>query len=357
MRRFIAVHSTDNSVRGKPMRVLSALILGSLVTPLAAAQSANPFEALKDAATQAVQAIKAKQPQSAQSQTSAQAGQPQSSATPLAMQSQPGTVPAAPAGGIDPSKLPDLQGIHLGMSPEEILPRLKTLYPGPGGNTTQLGVSTANVKYINVPANPWMGTVMGQVNACAATGGACGGRFYVTFSAPPSKPVAVYLKRTVAFEVGKFPTPDTIIAALKQKYGANPVMLDATTLGWGFDESGQPLSRDPQDKKSQPPCRNSQVLAPNHSIIAYTASQGPLDPQELKHWILMKCGLAINVVAQLYQSTNNGVLGVSGFDVTMTEDGEDIRDALAGEQFIENAHKAAQQQQLNNAQQQKVPTL
>jgi hypothetical protein len=68
--------------------------------------------------------------------------------------------------------------------------------------------------------------------------------------------------------------------------------------------------------------------------------------------------MAINVVEQLQGvNTVNGALTVAALTVTMTEDGEDIRDALAGEQYIENVNKAAQQQQMKNAQQQKVPTL
>jgi hypothetical protein len=49
---------------------------------------------------------------------------PAQTATPAAAQ-----IPAAPAGGINPSKLPDIQGIHLGMSPQDLLPALNVLYP------------------------------------------------------------------------------------------------------------------------------------------------------------------------------------------------------------------------------------
>jgi hypothetical protein len=220
-----------------------------------------------------------------------------------------------------------------------------------------MGVYKINVQYIHAPDKPWVGQIVAQVNPCAtAYYNSCVDELYVTFSAPPNKQVAVYLQRILNFQNGKYPTTGTIIAALKQKYGANPVMLDATTLAWGFDETGQPLTPNPQ--RPQPPCRNSLVLSPNHSISAYTANTMPLQSQELKHWITMECGLAINVVAQLQvQNTGNGAMSVGGFTVTMTEDGEDMRDALAGEQYIENVNKAAQQQQLKNAQQQKVPTI
>ena len=344
--------------------LLSALLACGPFAERASAQFENPLTAAKDPNNKARAQQQGQKPAApAATQPAAAPAQPEtaSAARPAGAPAQAATaaaapgvqIPAAPAGGIDPSRLPDIQGIHLGMTLQQALPVLKPLYPGPGTGTSVMGAYKINVQYLNAPDKPWVGQIVAQVNPCTD---ACLDELYVTFSAPPNQQVAVYLQRYLGFESGKFPTADTIIAGLKQKYGPNPVMLDATTLAWGFDENGQPLTPGPQ--KPQPPCRNSLVLSPNHSISAYTASTGPLQAQELKHWVTMECGMAINVVAQLQGvNTVNGALTVAALTVTMTEDGEDIRDALAGEQYIENVNKAAQQQQLKNAQQQKVPTL
>src|ERR1700683_5042688 len=39
-------------------------------------------------------------------------------------------IPAAPPGGINASKLPDTNGVHLGMTQDEALAVMKGLYPG-----------------------------------------------------------------------------------------------------------------------------------------------------------------------------------------------------------------------------------
>ena len=347
--------------------LLSTILVCGLFPERASAQFQNPITAAKDAYNKAKAQQQGQKPAApATPQTAGTPAQPETTAAAQPMSApaqaassataQSAQIPAAPAGGIDPSKLPDVQGIHLGMTSQEMLPKLKALYPGPGTGTSVPGVYQLKVQYIHAPDTPWLGQIVANVNPCEKLSLNCSDQLYVTFSAPPNKQVAVYLKRSLTFQNGKFPTADTIIAALKQKYGANPVMLDANTLAWGFDENGQPLT--PGPGRPQPPCRNSLVLSPNHSIAAYTANTMPLQTQELKHWVTMACGLAVNVVAQVYVvNTGNGAMSVAGFDVTMTEDGEDIRDALAGEQYIENVNKAAQQQQLKNAQQQKVPTL
>jgi hypothetical protein len=77
-------------------------------------------------------------------------------------------IPAAPAGGIDPSRLPDIQGIHLGMTLQQALPVLKPLYPGPGTGTSVMGVYKINVQYLNAPDKPWVGQIVAQVNPCTA---------------------------------------------------------------------------------------------------------------------------------------------------------------------------------------------
>jgi len=240
-------------------------------------------------------------------------------------------VPAAPAGGIDPTKLPDIQGIHLGMTLQELLPKLKALYPGPGTSTTVPGVYSMNVQYLKAPDKPWVGNIRAVINPCeTAYYNSCGDVFYVTFSGPPSKQVAVYLQRALSFQFGKFPTPDSIIAALKQKYGPNPVMFSATTLGWAFDEQGQPLAAPP--KKGQPFCPNSNLLAPSHSVERYLPGGLPLAQSDITLWMRQKCGLGVYVGANLSTSGT----GVTDLTVTITENGEDLRDAIVGQKYLDS---------------------
>jgi hypothetical protein len=52
-------------------------------------------------------------------------------------------VPAAPAAGLDSSKLPDAQGIHLGMPVEQALAVMKSLFPA----STYLQTVTAGTNF------------------------------------------------------------------------------------------------------------------------------------------------------------------------------------------------------------------
>ena len=61
--------------------------------------------------------------------------------------------PAAPAGGIVASRLPDVHGVHLGMTLSEVLAVMKPLYSGPG-NAASLGVYPINVQYIGLTDKP-----------------------------------------------------------------------------------------------------------------------------------------------------------------------------------------------------------
>ncbi len=79
----------------------------------------------------------------------------------------------------------------------------------------------------------------------------------------------------------------------------------------------------------------------------------------MNHWLAMKCGTGVIVVANfnLANAGSGGPPVATGLEVTIIENGEDLRDAFVGQNYIVSAAAAAQQQQLKNAQQQKVPTL
>jgi hypothetical protein len=263
-------------------------------------------------------------------------------------------IPAAPAGGIDPSKLPDIQGIHLGMSPDDLISKLKVLYPGKGG-PSNYGLNIANVQYIHAPDKPWVGSVIATLDC---SNGSCGSdQFRVTFSAPPSKQVAVYLQRIIGFAGGKFPTQQTLIAALIQKYGPNPIIPTPAYPGiltWAFDEQGQPLVPAPAKNKAAGSCVTGTILSPANSMDRYIGGIFPLCQADVNGLVTKKCALGVYVVADLGQG-NGGV--VPSMTVTVIENSEDLRDAIAGQQYLDRVAAAQQQQQLKNSQQQSVPKL
>jgi hypothetical protein len=350
--------------------IVAAFLLAAGLSGQRAAAQFNPIQAAKDAYNKAKQqqqqqgqtlasaqpaaapSLAAGQPSSSPSSTGAQPSTPAASApnAQAAAAAGPTGVPAAPAGGINPSKLPDIQGIHLGMTPQDLLPKLNVLYPT-GKGPFAYGVKLSNAQYLHAPDKPWVATVVGTLD-CSS--GNCGSDVLsVIFSAPPSKQVAVFLQRDIAFQGGKFPTPDTLIASLTQKYGPNPIMLQPNLLGWAFDEQGQPLVPAPLKSKLGNACPVSNIFAPSHSIERY-AGLLPLSQADINLMVTQKCGLGVYVFAQL-ALVNGGV--VAGMTVKMIENSEDLRDAIAGQQYLDSVAAAQQQQQLKNAQGQSVPKL
>lgn len=240
-------------------------------------------------------------------------------------------IPPAPAGGIDPAKLPDIEGIHLGMTPDQVIAKLKA-------SGAKIQIST--VQYMTAPDPKWTSSIF------ASIGAGNGNTMTAIFSAPPNKQVLVRLERQNVFPVGTQPTADTMKAALFQKYGANPTQVSPTIWVWTFNEQGGPLL-------PAPPARQifscgTTMLAPNHSITAYTANQLPLQQQELARWMALSCNSpGVYVHATFYGSSLN---------VVLTDTAEDLRGALAGQQYIEKID-AAKQHNLQKDTQKSVPTL
>jgi len=247
-------------------------------------------------------------------------------------------IPPAPAGGIDPSKLPDIENIHLGAAPDVVIPKIKALAPGP--NVVQI----ATAQYISTADPKW--------NAYVYTNGGLD-QLKATFSAPPNKQVLVSLERDTTFQVGQQPTLDTMKAALFQKYGANPVQVSTgATLPamwvWTFNEQGGPMVPAPPSKfPRQILSCGATIIAPKANIQAYVPTP-PLQPLDLKQWMTMRCNsLGVYVVATFYGSS---------MSVVLTDTAEDMRDALAGEQYIEKIN-AAKQQNLQKDTRKNVPSL
>jgi hypothetical protein len=224
------------SILRRPARASSALVVASLVSSLAVAQSTNPFQALKDAATQAVQAIKAKetqQTQPAQQPAPAQPAQSPPAAAAAAPWTPPADTPSAPVGPLDPAKLPDVAGVHIGAASAEVTPILQKLHPGapiqPQGNQQGLPIG---VRQTVGTANPLSGDLM-----------------YVSFTYVPGKQQSVFAVYR-AVQYGQPIAKQNLLDALRQKYGRETLADRAGNQGpttndpeiremyWLIDEQG-----------------------------------------------------------------------------------------------------------------------
>ena len=90
------------------------------------------------------------------------------------------------------------------------------------------------------------------------------------------------------------------------------------------------------------------IIAPKANIQAYTPAALPMNALTMKQWMTMRCNaLGVYVV---------GTFSGSSMSVVMTDTAEDMRDALAGQQYIEKTN-AAKQQNIQKDTQKNVPSL
>jgi hypothetical protein len=247
--------------------VLIAIVLGGLAAVPAFAQFQNPINAARDAYNKAKQ--QQQQPPSQQGQqpnpqtqpastTAGPVGTPaqrsaagdQGVAAPWTPSSGPAGatgVAAAQVGPLDPAKLPDVAGIHVGTPIDEIPGLLKKLHPNV---TFQPQIGYIRGSGIAVPDKQQAG-----VWAQAPLTPALVDSIYVDYTWAPNKLVAFMIKRDVSY-----PQPvahQNLVNALRQKYGkeiqadgASPANtgqtdIDGNIVGmwWLFDEQGHPVPR------------------------------------------------------------------------------------------------------------------
>jgi hypothetical protein len=230
------------------LRMGSALLIGSLLASFTLAQSQNPFQGLQNTLNKAVQSLKTPaQTPNPPSQPPSQATSSQSSSNPSSAPTQiassgtaapwtpPSDTPTSPAGPLDPAKLPDVGGVHIGASSTEVPAALKKLHPGAPVQTAAGG-----------PAPLLFGVRQGYAEPANPS---AGDSITVDYTYETGKPQVVYfLFRRVTYlqAVNKA----NLIDALRKKYGqetlANMVnhlpttnAADIVGMSWLFDEKGQ----------------------------------------------------------------------------------------------------------------------
>jgi len=118
---------------------LSPLLLAGCVASLAYAQTPSPFQSLKDALNKVVKQLPNQPPVQPGAQPAAQPSV--AAAIPIAAASSSGSAQAwappaetaaVPAfkGPLDPAKLPDIGGVHIGEGSEQAVAGLKKIHPG-----------------------------------------------------------------------------------------------------------------------------------------------------------------------------------------------------------------------------------
>jgi len=271
-------------------------------------------------------------------------------------------LPQPPAGGLDPSKLPDIVGVHIGTPTDQAIKQLDSLYPVVRDNhgTQQYGQfqPPAMTRYAATNDPPyrsgglWTRTTEAP-GACG--GGGCGDRFDALFSGPPDQRL-VRMTRTVGYPPNKQATVDTVKNALAQKYGPNFTEFPQMVLVWAFDEQGNALKL----SKNEAQCaRGEGPLSqggnnPPYALQSYLGLYVPTpqQQQQLTNLLRSKCVKGVIVQAQI-GGNSSGIVG--GMTVMITEVAADLRNAFAAELYLQQAANAQADQQRVKDQQTPAP--
>jgi hypothetical protein len=246
------------------------------------------------------------------------------------------------------SKLPDVNGIQLGMTNDQVLAKIKALYPGSPPNTT---VTLGYVNFEKTADKPWLGSARVFVlgDTC---GPQCQEEVNITFNGRPDEPRAISVMRSLSFEEGKRTTVANIKAALLQKYGQRPVYSDAQVMSWIFDEQGNPLN-DPKFNGAQ--CAGvilggggAPASMSNPNLIRGVS--GILTDSDLKS----PCASGVHVKADVLAQADGLVYALN---VTMSENSYAMRAFVHELAYTQNVANQEQQQKIKKAQDTAAPTL
>jgi hypothetical protein len=261
---------------------------------------------------------------------------------------QTAQVPAGPAGGVIASKLPDAEGVHLGMSVVEATAVMKGLFPG-------AGLQVLYSHFLNGPS--FVSSMKGQSQDQTDY-------LSVFFSMPPNPQQVTFLQRTMIMPPGKQPTEANTMAGLRQKYGKELANTKPVTgiVGWAYDEQGQPASPQGPENWNPADCANQMIGVtgglPQANSLEVNAILDPIPlAQELPDLLRNLCNRNVFVTAQILESSIQGAPVVNQMHIFLGEKPLALRNTVAGRQYLEGQATAKQQQQLKNAEQNKAPSL
>lgn len=278
-------------------------------------------------------------------------------------------LPPAPPAGLDPSKLPDILGVHIGTPTDQVIKQVAALYPFVRHGTGPMisgAIGNGFIKYAHTNDPPYISSTgytkpnCGSLESCQAND-----RMDVIFSGPPEK-AAVQLVRDLSWDRDN-PSRDTLKSALIQKYGQNFTEYPALTLTWAFDEQGKALPppnksvtcQGPLSQQGYPgvavapggpfkPSNNPQTLETYLGLVPVPPQQ---QQQQMTNFLRSRCSFIL-VRAQI-SATSDGI--AHDMVITIQELPLDLRDAFAAERYLRQAVNAQSNQQLNNSQQQAAP--
>lgn len=252
-------------------------------------------------------------------------------------QALPAGIPAAPPGGINSAKLPDTNGVHLGMSQDQALAVMKKLYPANLITTTSNKQNDGTV---------WISHIDGRnIQNCSAS---CDD-MDVSLSPPPNPVQVIGISRNINSGSSTPPTVDAVVASLRKKYGQELASVKAPIMTWAYDEQGQPINPQGPSNWSPADCAHAggfELPGPTPMAQILPGLEANL------------CNRGVFVTVQILPGAAiQGVPVAPQIFMYLGEKSLQFRDGVAAQQYAEAQAAAKQQQQMKAAQQQKAPTL
>ena len=254
----------------------------------------------------------------------------------LGQEALPAGVPAPPPGGISPAKLPDTNGVHLGMSVDQAMAVIKGLYPRDLTTVTTEKQADGTVWTRNIKAD--------NKQNCNAS---CDS-IVVSFSRPPNPVQVIGIERAINSGSSTPPTVDAVVASLRQKYGKE-VMSDVGVMAWAYDEQGQPTTPHGPSNWRPADCATAGNLeVPGPTPLAQILPKLTRD----------LCNRGVFVSVQVLPGA--GIQGVPVAPQIFMHLGErslEFRDGVVAQQYAEARAANQKQQEMKKAQQQAAPKL
>jgi hypothetical protein len=248
-------------------------------------------------------------------------------------------VPGPPSGGLDPSKLPDIEGIHLAMPAQDAINKLSALSP-----------AKADLRYSSfqgAPDKAWVSLAIGG-GVKLGCKSPCSDTVSVWFSTPPAKPEVVSVLRQIVYETGKMPAEEALVATLRQQFGQQmPATINPTynplLISWTFDEEGKLLPASTPHYQTN--CAGT-IAEPGGGVpkpgnpyeIPWLIPLFTGTAAQVKDYMSNPCRYHVNVMATIMPILGPNPI-VQAFDLRITENAEDTRNAFAAQNYLNSLAK------------------
>lgn len=268
---------------------------------------------------------------------------PQHAAVDLSAPAQSSPLPAAAPTARRPAAAPDVIGIRIGDSEAQVRKLLEE------GGAAEYKLTTDVVTVALLQAEPFTVGIRGSAEAPERSE-----RIEIKFAAPSSAGSGLYaIRRSVNYQPGSEPTLDSIRAALEQKYGGKPALVEHGRSFWFYDDSGAMIGKPSTDSCAT---RAGGHRVTESSLLRPDTSQDQIQ-RSVRSIVLAGASPACgHFVTASYELANNPEL-VRGLVVSMHDARLAVRTFIEAQARVAQAHEERQRKAVEDAASRAPPKL